>query len=55
MIVATASELGSTLQPVAEDPIQLAEAIGALRKYSLVRRNPEAKTLTIDLFPNKKR
>src|SRR5207248_2631925 len=47
MIVEGASELGPILQPVVEDPIEFAEAIGTLRKYSLVRRNPETKMLTL--------
>jgi tetratricopeptide (TPR) repeat protein len=41
-----AASLGSLLQAVAIDPIKLDEAIGALRTYSLVRRNPN-RTLTI--------
>jgi tetratricopeptide (TPR) repeat protein len=47
MIVEGASELCPNLQSMVDDPIEFAEAIGALRKYSLVRRNPETKTLTL--------
>ena len=40
-------ELGSVLQPVAADPFDLNIAIGELLKYSLLRRDPKAQTLTI--------
>ena len=47
MIIEGASELGPILQPVAEDEMELNEAIGELRKYSLVKRDPEKKILNI--------
>ncbi len=47
MIAEGASELGPILQPVAEDEMELNEAIGELRKYSLVKRDPEKKILNI--------
>ena len=47
MIVAGASELGAVLQPIAEDEFDLNEAIGELHKYSLVKRDSEAKLLNI--------
>jgi serine/threonine protein kinase/tetratricopeptide (TPR) repeat protein len=42
-----ASEPGSPLQPFAADPYQLDIAIATLRKFSLLRRNPETRTLNI--------
>src|SRR5579863_1445322 len=42
-----APELGQLLQTVAADPFELDEAIGILRKFSLVRRDPRTRTLTI--------
>jgi tetratricopeptide (TPR) repeat protein/DNA-binding XRE family transcriptional regulator len=47
MIVEGASELGAILQPHVEDEMELNEAIGELRKYSLVKRDPELKILNI--------
>ena len=47
MIEVGSFNLGSTLQYIASDLIQLADAIGELRKYSLIRRNPNTKTLII--------
>lgn len=47
MIVAGATELGPLLQPIVDDTLRLDDAIGELRKYSLIRRHPETKTLTI--------
>ncbi len=47
MITEGAAELGPVLQPVAEDEFELNEAIGELRKYSLVKRDPEKKILNI--------
>ena len=47
MIVEGAAELGPILQPVAEDDVELNEAIGELRKYSLVKRDPELKIFNI--------
>jgi hypothetical protein len=42
-----ASELGSPLQELARDPVELNMAIKALRGYSLVRRSAQQKTLSI--------
>jgi tetratricopeptide (TPR) repeat protein len=42
-----AAEAGPLLHPVAADPFQLNEAIEVLRKYSLIRRNAETKTLNM--------
>ena len=42
-----ASELGAVLQPIVVDPISFDEVLAVLRAYSLISRNPEAKTLTI--------
>jgi tetratricopeptide (TPR) repeat protein len=42
-----ASKLGKILAPVAADPLQFNEALGVLRKYSLIKRDPETNTLTI--------
>ncbi len=47
MITGGASASGLVLQPVAEDELDWNEAIGELRKYSLVKRDPEAKILNI--------
>ena len=47
MLAEGAVELSPILQPVTTDPLKLASAIQELRKYSLVRRNPEANTLTV--------
>jgi tetratricopeptide (TPR) repeat protein/DNA-binding XRE family transcriptional regulator len=47
MILEGASALDPILQPIVDDPIRLHEVICELRKYSLVRRNPEIKILTI--------
>lgn len=42
-----APELGSVLEPVAEDPWLLNEAIQVLRRYSLIKRDAEAKFLVL--------
>lgn len=47
MLIAGAPELGSVLQPVAEDKMNLNEAIQELLAYSLIRRDSERKTLSI--------
>jgi tetratricopeptide (TPR) repeat protein len=47
MIIEGAAELGPVLQSVAEDAFELNEAIGELRKYSLVKRDPEKKILNV--------
>jgi tetratricopeptide (TPR) repeat protein len=46
MMTKGASELGSTLQVVAAEPLRLNDAIVDVRTYSLLRRNPDH-TLTI--------
>ena len=40
-------DLGPVFQPVAADPFELNAAIEALHKFSLIRRDPDVKTLTI--------
>ncbi len=47
LITTGAVELGETLAPVAADPLALDEAYAVLRRYSLVQRHAESKTLTI--------
>ena len=47
LIINGATELGSTLQPVASDPFLLDETLVILRKFSLVRRNSKTNTLSI--------
>ena len=47
MMIEGASELGPLLQPMAEDEMELNEAIGELRKYSLIKRDPEKKILNM--------
>jgi tetratricopeptide (TPR) repeat protein len=42
-----AAELGPNLSPVAADPLKLNAAFAEIRKYSLLRRDPDAKTLGI--------
>ncbi len=42
-----ASSLGPVLAPVTADPFRLNQALEALRAYSLVRRDPKEKTLSI--------
>ncbi len=42
-----AEYLGATLQEVADDPFLLNEAIQLLRRYSLVKRDPETKQLNM--------
>jgi tetratricopeptide (TPR) repeat protein/transcriptional regulator with XRE-family HTH domain len=42
-----ASELGPTLEPLVRDALAFDEALSVLRTYSLVRRHPEAQTLTM--------
>ena len=42
-----AADLGPRLSPVAADPLLLNAAIQLLRRYSLVKRDPEAKLLNI--------
>ncbi len=47
IITEGAAELGPRLSPVAADPLLLNRAIGVLRRYSLVKRDPEAKVLNL--------
>jgi len=47
IITEGANHLGDILQSIASDVFKLNEAIEILRRYSLVRRNAEEKTLTI--------
>jgi transcriptional regulator with XRE-family HTH domain len=47
MLTEGASDLGPFLQPVAADPFMFDATIAALRTYSLLRRNPGTKTLTL--------
>ena len=47
IITESAPDLGPVLQPVAADPFELNAAIEELHKFSLVKRDPDAKTLTI--------
>ncbi|GCE16511.1 FxSxx-COOH system tetratricopeptide repeat protein [Dictyobacter kobayashii] len=47
ILTAGASLLGSILAPVAADVFQRNQAFEALRAYSLIRRNPTEKTLSI--------
>ena len=42
-----ASDLGPILEPAATDPLALDEVLAALRHYSLLRRHPESKTLSL--------
>lgn len=47
MVIEGASELGPVLRLVAEDEMELNEAIGELRKYSLMKRDSESKVLNM--------
>lgn len=47
IITAGAEHLGPLLQTIAHDPIALNKAIAALGAYSLIRRDPAEKTLSI--------
>jgi len=47
IITKGSSELGSDLQPVASDLFALNDALGELLKYSLVHRDPNARTITV--------
>ena len=47
MLAEGAAELGSILGPVVADPFLLNEAIQGLRRYSLIRRDPEARMLNV--------
>src|SRR5439155_26225075 len=43
-----AKHLGPRLSPLGSDPLSLNKALAQLRAYSLIRRNGETKTLSID-------
>src|SRR5260370_15364402 len=47
IITEGAAEVGPLLQPVAVDPFQLNEAIEVLRRFSLIKRIAEMKTLSM--------
>jgi tetratricopeptide (TPR) repeat protein len=47
MIVEGAVKLGSALQPLANDPTLLHEAIGDLSRFSLIRRRPDHRALSM--------
>ncbi len=47
IITEGAPDLGNVLGPVAADAFKLNEALEAVQQYSLVRRHPETKTLSI--------
>jgi len=47
IITPGAIELGPTLDSIASDPLKVNEAIELLLRYSLIRRNPEAPSLSI--------
>ncbi len=47
VITLGAAELGNTLEKTASDPLQVDSIIELLRRYSLIRRNPDAKSLSI--------
>jgi len=47
IITKGADELGSSLGPAASDPLKMNTAIEVLLRYSLLRRNPEAKFMSI--------
>ena len=47
IITAGASALGAALAPVAAHALRLYEAIGVLRRFSLLKRDPETKLLNI--------
>ena len=47
IITRGAAHLGPVLAPMADDPFRRDAAIAALRQYSLIRRNPATKVLTV--------
>jgi tetratricopeptide (TPR) repeat protein len=47
LLLQGASAAGSPLHTIAANPLVLYEAIGALRKYSFIRRNTQTKTLSL--------
>jgi tetratricopeptide (TPR) repeat protein len=47
IITENATDLGPLLGPVAANALEIDEAIEVLRKYSLIRRNPNTRSLTI--------
>ncbi|HEU5375396.1 MAG TPA: tetratricopeptide repeat protein, partial [Ktedonobacteraceae bacterium] len=47
LLIEGASELGSTLQPITDEPSILDEAIGVLRRFSLIHKNNQTDMLSI--------
>ena len=47
IITSGAAELGAILEPIANDPFSLNAVIRELLRYSLIRRNPGVKTLSM--------
>lgn len=47
LLTTAASELGDTLSQTISDPLHFNTLIGVLRRFSLIRRNPETKTLAL--------
>ena len=47
ILIEGAAELGPVLQAVTSDPLEFNEAIQFLRRYSLIKRDPEAKLLNM--------
>ncbi len=47
LLTTAASELGDTLSQAISNPLHFNHLIGALRRFSLIRRNPETKTLAL--------
>lgn len=47
LLMEIVQELNKVVEATADDPLQLDEAIGDLLSFSLVRRHPESKTLSI--------
>jgi hypothetical protein len=47
LIVQCAEMLGAVLAPVVANPLKLNEALQVLRRYSLIRRDPVTKLLTV--------
>ena len=47
LLLEGASELGARIQPLATDATRLNDALGVLLRYSLVKRDPQERTLSI--------
>ncbi len=47
LLIEGAAALGPILAPIASDPLKRDMTLAALRKYSLVRRNPDTRMLTV--------